>query len=265
MALMGTYNKRLLACTSHKRLWITSLGLVKNWPIWLVRTSMKYDKKKPHVLIAAGFHGEEKAGPLAIMKWLESKSWSHRIDMSFLPVVNPTGFDIGQRYNYLNQITNTGFCHTKELGDTPSMEGQTLLAYEEHIIKRLARDGFLSLHEDIATQEFYVYSYEPGLEPSPFALAIRDVEDRFFKRYEDGNGVITDGSSVLYPERGVVKEAMVHNFCDGSYEDFRMHQGCPHSLATETPGKLPISKRVGANIAIMDTFIELTLKEFYEE
>jgi hypothetical protein len=103
------------------------------------------------------------------------------------------------------------------------------------------------------------------LEPSPFALAIRDTEDRFFKRYGDGNGVVTDGSSVLYPERGIVKDAMVHNFCDGSYEDFRMHQGCPHALATETPGKLPISRRVGANIAIIDTFIELTIKEFYEE
>ena len=91
------------------------------------------------------------------------------------------------------------------------------------------------------------------------------MQDRFFTRNGDGNGVVTDGSSVLYPDRGIVKDAMVHNFCDGSYEDFRMHQGSRHSLATETPGKLQISKRVGANIAIIDTFIELTLREFYGE
>jgi len=224
---------------------------------------MKYERKKPHILIAAGFHGEEKAGPLAIIRWLESKQWSRKIDVSFLPVINPTGFDSGIRYNSLNQVTNAGFCHTKELGDTPSIEGQILLANEEHIVRRLSRDGFLSLHEDVTIEEFYMYSYEQGDNPSPFALSIRDTEDRFFTRYEEGKPIVSDGSSVLYPDRGIVHDGMVHNFCDGSYEDFRMEQGCPHSLATETPGKLRISKRVGADIAIMDTFIELTLKEFY--
>lgn len=263
MGLMGNYTNRLLACTAKKRLWLTALGTSGKWPLWLVRTSMKYERKKPHILIAAGFHGEEKAGPLAIIKWLESKQWSRKIDVSFLPVINPTGFDSGNRYNSLNQVTNAGFCHTKELGDTPSLEGQILLANENQIIRRLARDGCLSLHEDIRAMEYYMYSYEQGDTPSPFALAIRDVEDRFFPRYGDGKTIITDGLTVLYPDRGIVHEGIVHNLCDGSYEDFRMEQACPHSIATETPGKLRISKRVGADIAIIDTFIELTLKEFY--
>lgn len=262
MPLMGNYTNRLLEVTAQKKLWLTVLGKVDQWPIWLVRTSMVYDKKKPHLLIAAGFHGEEKAGPLAIMRWLETKQIPSKIDISFIPVINPVGFNIGQRYSHTGLKTNAGFCHP-EIGDAPSIEGQILLANEGNL-KKLSRNGFLSLHEDITVTEYYCYSYELRDQPSDFAKAIRDVEDRFFTRYGDGNGVITDCSSVLYPDRAIVHEGLVHNLCDGSYEDFRMHKGCRHSMATETPGKLLISKRVSANMAIMDKFIELTIKEFYD-
>lgn len=263
MGLMGNYTNRLLAVTAQKRLWLTVLGKVEEHPIWLVRTSMVYNKKIPHILIAAGFHGEEKAGPLTIMRWLETKQVPNKIDLSFLPVANPVGFDTGQRYNNTGLKSNAGFCHP-EIGDAPSAEGQILLA-NEGSLKRLSRDGFLSLHEDIKVKEYYCYSYEPYDQPSNFAKSIRDIEDRFFERYGDGNGVITDGSSVLYPDRSIVSEGLVHNLCDGSYEDFRMHQGCRHALATETPGLLRISKRINANMAIVDKFIELTIKEFYDE
>ena len=260
MALMGNYTNRLLAVTAKKHLWISTLGMVDGWPIWIVRTRMVYDKKKPHILIAAGFHGEEKAGPLSIMRWLETKQIPSRIDLSFLPVINPIGFNIGQRYGNTLK-TNAGFCHP-EIGDAPSLEGQILLANESNL-KKLARNGFLSLHEDITSKEYYCYSYESGDKPSDFAKSVRDMEDRFFQRYGDGKGVVTDCSSVLYSDRAIVHDGIVHNLCDGSYEDFRMHQGCKHSMATETPGLLRISKRINANMAIMDKFIELTIKEFY--
>lgn len=258
---MGNYTNRLLKVTAKKKLWLSILGEVEDRPIWLIRTNMLYDKKKPHILIAAGFHGEEKAGPLAIMRWLETKQIPSRIDLSFIPVVNPVGFNTGQRYGNSALKTNAGFCHP-EIGDAPSPEGQILLINEGNL-KKLARNGFLSLHEDITTKEYYCYSYEPYDKPSDFIRTIRDVEDRFFGRYKDGNGVITDCSSVLYPDRAIVYEGLVHNLCDGSYEDFRMHQGCKHSMATETPGLLRISRRIGANMAIIDKFIELTTKEFY--
>lgn len=263
MPSMSNYTNRLLAVTAKKRLWITALGTVEKWPIWLVRTSMVYDKKKPHILIAGGFHGEEKAGPMAILRWLETKVIPTKIDISFLPVVNPVGFHLGQRYNNQKEKSNCGFCHP-EIGDAPSTEGQILI-HNEHILKRLARDGFLDLHEDSTETSYYLYSYEHGETPSDFAKSIRDVEGRFFEKY--GGKVVTDGSSVMLngqTEPARVSEGIVFNLCDGSYEDFRMHAGVKHSICTETPGKMRISKRVNANMAIIDKFIELTMKEFYE-
>jgi hypothetical protein len=228
---------------------------------------MVYDKKKPHILIAAGFHGEEKAGPLAILKWLESKQIPTKIDVSFIPVVNPVGFNIGKRYNNQNQKSNCGFIHS-ELGDAPSAEGQILLA-NEIILKKLSRNGFLDLHEDVTVNEYYIYDYEKNGQPSEVAKAVRDVEDRFFPRYGDGNGVVTDGSTVVLngqAEPSTVKEGIVFNLFDGSYEDLRMHTGSRHALATETPAKgVRISKRINANMAIIDKFIEMTIKEFYND
>jgi hypothetical protein len=266
MGHFGTYNSRLFKVAIRKKLWLCPLGKVEEFPIWLVRTNMIYDKKRPHILIAAGFHGEEKAGPLAIMRWLESKQIPKNIDISFLPVINPVGFNIGQRYNNKGQPSNGGFCHP-EIGDAPSEEGQILIANETNL-KKLARDGYLDLHEDVTQDEYYVYTYEKGrTEPCEFTKKIRDVEDRFFSRYGDGNGVVTDGTKVvLYgqTEPATVKDGIVFNLCDGSYEDLRMHTGSAHSLATETPAKgVRISKRINANTAIMDKFIELTIEEFY--
>ena len=268
MGILTAYNKRLLSGIAKKHLWATILGTVEDWPIWLLRTEGEYNKRKPHVLITSGFHGEEKAGPLALLTWLENKKIPDSIDIAFIPVVNPVGFDVGQRYNNKNKKTNCGFCHP-ELGDAPSDEGQILIANEK-LLKKLSINGFLDLHEDLPIfrgeppcKEFYMYVYENREEPSKFAKAMRDVEDRFFPRYGDGNGVVTDPSTILHPERNIVKDAIVFNLCDGSYEDFRMHEGCPHAIAVETPGAYRLSKRIAAQMALIDKFIELTIEEKY--
>jgi hypothetical protein len=247
------YMQQLLRVSNHKAFWLRVLGEVGNQQIWLLRTRQTHNHSDPKLLIAAGFHGEEKAGPWGILKWLEGcdEEILKRADLSFLPVVNPTGFNRGIRKNIWGERTNCGFCHKI---DTPSKEGEILIKNIKFLTS-LAKDGFLSLHEDILEHCFYIYSFEKSSEPGPFTYAIRDLEAKFFKQMKNDTPVNEESD----PE-ALVKDGIVWKLCDGSFEDYLFHRGVLRTIVTETPGKCRISRRVDATKAIIDEFIKLSLE-----
>jgi len=251
MRTMNSYWNRLFDVICEKNLFLTILGKVGKRYIFLIRTSLEVNER-PNLLIAAGFHGEEKAGPLGILAWLEScdSKIFKEVNLFFLPVVNPIGFNRGIRYNTWGEKSNQGFCHKI---DEPSREGRVLLKNIK-LLTGSAKDGFLSLHEDILEKNFYVYSYEDVEEPSRMAYELRNLEAKFFKQIDDGVKV----NEVCDPD-AYAKDGIIHKLCDGSFEDCLMHKGI-RSMVTETPGKCRISRRIEATKAIIDKFIEVSLE-----
>ena len=245
------YTRGLLRVANHRAFWLRVLGEVNNQQIWLIRTRESHIHKDPKVLIVAGFHGEEKAGPLGILKWLENSDRGifKKIDLSFIPVVNPTGFNRGVRKNSWGEKTNCGFVHKT---DKLSKEGR-ILNRNIKFLTELAKDGFLSLHEDEGEKNFYVYSYEDVDKPSEAAYALRNVEAKYFKKLQNGIKVNEEGD----PE-AAVEDGIIHKLCDGSLEDYFMHKGI-RAFVTETPGKCRISRRIEATMAIINKFIDLSL------
>lgn len=204
----------------------------------------------------AGFHGEEQSGSLALLKWLEDFDphlYGH-INLSFIPIVNPTGFQLRTRYGESKQKTNCGFCHP-ENGDQPSQEGVILIKHFQ-MLKMSAKDGFLSLHEDIDANHFYLYSFERTKEPGPFTIAMRDEEAKFFEPLTDAF-VTTDASG---DKEVHVQDGIVYRLCDGSFEDWLFHEGVNRAIVTETPGKLKLDKRIQANLALIERFIHISLE-----
>jgi len=252
-SLIKKYMKQLLRVVNHKELWLKVLGEVNNHQIWLVRCRETSEHKDPKFLITAGFHGEEKAGPLAILRWLEECDGKifEKVDISFIPVVNPIGFNRGIRYNTWGERTNCGFCHTRRSKDKPSHEGEILIRNID-LLRKLASDGFLSLHEDITTDKFYIYIYTFRKSWEVFAGGMRSEEAKFFKQALDGEKVNEEGD----PD-AVVHKGVVYNLHDGSFEDWMLHLKVPYSVVTETPGKKRISKRVEAGVALINKFISL--------
>jgi hypothetical protein len=244
--------KDFLHIVERKSLWLKVLGEINNHQIWLLRTRETNEHTDANILIASGFHGEEKAGPLGVLKWLEDCDTEifKKVDLTFLPVVNPIGFNRGIRYNTWGEKNNCGFCHKI---DKPSKEGKILLKNIKDLT-RFAKDGFLSLHEDVTEKNFYVYSYEDVNEPSRMAYELRDLEAKFFKPIKDGVKVNEETDPDAY-----AKDGIVHKLCDGSFEDSLMHKGI-RAMVTETPGKCRISRRIEATKAIIDKFIELSLE-----
>ena len=124
----GLFIRQLIRVCGNNGYWLKNLGSVGDKPIWFVRT-VELNPDLPSLLIVAGFHGEEKAGPWGVLKWLESKK-EVKANISCIPIVNPTGFNLGKRYNTWGQKSNGGFCYTKK-GNGPSEEGKILIANKD--------------------------------------------------------------------------------------------------------------------------------------
>jgi len=239
--------RRLYHLGSKRGFLVQKLGVVEKDPILLLM--LKRFNNGPNLLIAAGFHGEEPAGSWAVLHFLETapQKLISRANLSFLPVVNPTGFRSGKRENYWGEDPNRGFCHTNSGRPEPSREGLILIKHLP-MLRSLAKDGFLSLHEDVEQSQFYIYTFENANAPGPFSETLRSEEAKFFSPYPDG---ILEG--------GLVRNGIIFRHCDGSFEDLLFHEGIHRTACTETPGLLDINKRVEVNVCIITAFVRFAI------
>lgn len=261
MAAIRTFTKTLFEVCAQKDFWLKVLGVIDEYEIWLVRTREIYsfDHKDPRILVAAGFHGEEVAGPWAILKWLQAcdeKYLKSAVDVSLVPIVNPWGFAKGKRYGPSEIMTNYGFCHQDKDNAKPSPEGEALIKNIE-LLRPLAQDGFLSLHEDINIKEYYLYTFEHGKKPGKFTKSLKRELSKHFPKSYDGIAYVDSRARADGP---VCKNGLVYKFCDGSFEDWMFHLGVPKVAVTETPGKYRLKRRTNAGVEIINKFIGLSLE-----
>ncbi len=184
--------------------------------------------------------------PWGILRFLETKAptFGQHVNVSFLPVINPTGFRALRRVNDWGEDPNRGFCHNQVDQPALSREGRILL---EHLddLRLLAADGFVSLHEDTEQEQFYLYTFEESDGPGLFSDMLRTVGTKYFPLVPGG---IIDGS--------LINGGLSFRHCDSSFEDCLFHAGVPRTACTETPGLLDIQYRITANAEIIRAFAE---------
>lgn len=202
----------------------------------------------PHILIAAGFHGEEPGGCWGMLDFLRegSPELFDNVAVSFLPLVNLTGLNAGCRLNRLGQNPNRGFTNGAEV--EPSVEGKVLLNYEA-LLKNAARHGVLCCHEDILRQQAYLYTFEHTARPGHFSVALRDELGRFFPVMKKER---VDGCEC--------EDGIIFNHFDSSFESWLFSSGSDVAACTETPGLQPFAKRAEANRYLIGAFISSILE-----
>ena len=102
------------------------------------------------IALAAGVHGDEPAGPLALLQLAEEQLLDERFSYRVWPCTNPTGFDAGTRENVDGIDINRTFGRG---GSSP--ESRALVMANRDLKFSLAID----LHEDDEGTGFYCYSY----------------------------------------------------------------------------------------------------------
>lgn len=104
------------------------------------------------VYISTGIHGDEPAGPKAVLQLLQENHWPANAEITVVPCLNPAGFSLNRRENGQGIDLNRDYLHPQ------SEEIKAHLAWLE---KQPAFDLCLCLHEDWESHGFYVYELNP--------------------------------------------------------------------------------------------------------
>jgi protein MpaA len=111
------------------------------------------DSERPAIHLAAGVHGDEPAGVLALLALAQERRFDPRFSYRIWPCTNPTGFAAGTRENADGDDINRSFGRG---GGTPEARAIVMANRDRKFV--LALD----LHEDDEASEPYVYEYGDG-------------------------------------------------------------------------------------------------------
>ena len=204
----------------------------------------------PTILLSTGIHGDEPAGPLAALAFLESNPPSH-FNWLLTPLMNPTGIALGTRENASGLDLNRDYAQPR------SREIQAHLAW---LARQPVPDLFMSLHEDYDGTGFYLYEIQLAGRPSLHQQIFAQVAAHL--PLEPGpliDGRECTGDGWFFREE--LPDLAQFTAEEGGYPE-ALHlskMGCPLSLTFETPTHAAaIEVRINAHLAA----IEATMDQF---
>ncbi|MFU8893526.1 MAG: M14 family metallocarboxypeptidase [Luteolibacter sp.] len=191
----------------------------------------------PRIYLSAGIHGDEPAGPLAVVEILQSPWFVEtRADWTICPALNPHGLRVGTRENADGVDLNR---------DYQRRESTEVAAHAAWLTARPAPDLFLSLHEDWETAGFYFYEINLGPDDPSRAAAILTAT----------SGILPTEISPVIDGHDVRTAGWIHHAAEADLPDawpeaiFLAKNGCPLSFTFETPSQAPLEKRIAAHLA----------------
>lgn len=188
------------------------------------------------VYLSAGMHGDEPAGPLAILRLMDEGFFKPGIEWLLCPALNPTGLAQGTRENAEGIDLNRDYWRKR------SAEARAHAAWLE---QQTLPDLFLSLHEDWETSGFYFYEINLGPDVPERAARIIDAVKPWFPPESGGE---IDGHIPRAP--GWIYHEAEADLPEGWPEAiFIAKLGCPLSFTFETPSHAALESRIAAHCA----------------
>lgn len=190
----------------------------------------------PRIYLSAGIHGDEPAGPLALLELLQGGFFQPDFHGALCPVLNPAGLVAGTRENGEGMDLNRDYWLRKTA---------EVVAHTRWLDACAAPDLAVSLHEDWETTGFYFYEINLAADDPPRARRILEAVRPWFPP-EPGPEI--DGHEVR--EAGWIYHAAEPDLPEGWPEAIYLaDQGCPLSFTFETPSRAPLRQRTAAHAA----------------
>jgi hypothetical protein len=190
------------------------------------------------IYISAGIHGDEPAGPEALITWAEKNTrLLRRRPFLLVPCINPWGLVNNSRTDSQKRDLNRSF--------------QNDAIAEIAALKRaMGRRRFslaLTLHEDYDGQGIYIYEIQGACPGWGEALleAARPHVPADLRRVIEGREAV----------RGLVRRPLDMKLFKqiGLPEAVYLHlQACPRVFTIETPSEFGLDRRVRAHVAVID-------------
>lgn len=197
------------------------------------RRSDPRDSRTAHkqVYLSSGIHGDEPAGPLAVLKLFQQNQWPDDLGLWIIPCLNPGGFLLNRRENEEGVDLNR---------DYRSPKTALVRAHMAWLNQRPRFDLTLLLHEDWESSGFYLYELNPELKPSISDAMINKVKEvcpidtsPAIEGRPASNGIICANPDLM--KRPDWPEAF-----------FLVHHKTPVSYTLEAPSDFALSTRVNA-------------------
>lgn len=238
------YVDRLREAARHSDFRLTPCGYVNRLPMLVLQREANDNRRDaPHLYLSAGIHGDEPAGPLALLRLLQNRSLPRDVHWTVFPMLNPTGLATATRENADGVDLNRDYFS----GNTHEVR-----AHREWIAENGPDEGYrlaLLLHEDWEARGFYLYELKRRRDPSPAPAILAAA----------GEVIAIDESEVIddYPARDGRIAPLEHAHYDLANESelpgaeaIYLFKKCASSTITiETPSSLPIAARVDAQVA----------------
>ena len=139
-----------------------------NWLALRCASSLRTAPSTRRVYISAGIHGDEPAGPLAVLQLLRDNSWPPHCEVVICPCLNPVGFARNTRENGQRIDLNRDYLH---------LRSSEVRAHTVWLERQPRFDMSLCLHEDWESHGFYLYELNPDAKPSLAEAIVTAVKE----------------------------------------------------------------------------------------
>jgi hypothetical protein len=193
--------------------------------------------EQPAIMISAGVHGDEPAGPAALLAMLEDDALDTRFAYRIYPCTNPTGMDAGTRASIDGVDVNRTFGRG---GGSPEAKAAIMSNRDRKF--ELAID----LHEDCDAVGFYCYEYGVGHVGKIVVAAVAAAGFPIQTVESYDLGLALPAGAVAY-EHGVIRpDPHVEGELLGglSYALLLARNAAARVLTFETPSKFPWEARL---------------------
>jgi len=197
--------------------------------------------------VSAGMHGDEPAGPIALLELVRDGFFdSSALSWVVCPVLNPTGLALAQRENHQGKDLNRDYLSRR----TDEVAGHASWLHGQ------AYDFALSLHEDWESTGFYYYEINQGQDcPERYPLISAAVGEVMAMEPE----LVIDDHQVRQPG-WIYHESEPDEPERWPEAIFLAKIGCPLSFTFETPSSAPLERRVLAHKAAMRAALSVCLE-----
>lgn len=239
----GVYNERLFSAARQAGFSAETYGRIGEVAL-PVLTRRREVAGAPEIYLSAGVHGNEPAGPMALLELLRRLAFPEGLNYTLFPLVNPVGMAAGTREN------GDGIDLNRDYGFVArSAETRAQLAW----IGEKCFDLVICLHEDHDGEGFYLYAHCEDSAPHDYpALALQAAEPwtgidprEEIDAMPARDGLMSPPPSVVSRERPDLPEALRLHF----------HHGSRFTFTTETPSRLNLANRIGAQCAVVSAIL----------
>lgn len=241
------YLDRLKAAAKKALFSIEPFGITQELPLLaLTREGQTPDHTAleaptARIYLSAGIHGDEPAGPLALLRLLNERWFSPDISWYLLPLLNPVGISLNQRENAEGADLNRDYFQAR------SLEVAAHLKWMESRFRGNSIDISILLHEDWEARGFYLYEVTRDFERS----VARDALDAASQVLPIEMGTRIDGRVA---QKGRIAPLEMENLSlegddlPGAEAIFLSKTYSELNYTFETPTDFPIADRVDAHV-----------------